>query len=238
MIKAAFLQAFASLLDRSVSRHQFLILFGIPRRRRLILLPFALSRLCVNAPSNCLTLQTVEYDFLFLTYYPSFIDTILSSFVLHIASLTIESDRLLHIVWSSILPHRSRFCSISYVTFFIIFHPRLYCGFEDAIELFDLSRPGEGTRLYTTPSKKSKDGLKGKIIILAYIFRSNLGSKGSSLPLHSHPHITPKNSSMLQEVFRLRLSTLLCLATNKNSLSRLSKVVLEQELRRQSLSHA
>ena len=43
---------------------------------------------------------------------------------------------------------------------------------------------------------------------------------------------------MLQEVFRLRLSTLLCLATNKNSLSCLSKVVLEQELRRQSLFRA
>jgi hypothetical protein len=38
---------------------------------------------------------------------------------------------------------------------------RLYCGFEDAIEVFDLTRPGEGTRLMTTPSKKSKDGLKG-----------------------------------------------------------------------------
>ena len=42
---------------------------------------------------------------------------------------------------------------------------RLYCGFEDAIEVFDLSRPGEGTRLHTTPSKKSKDGLKGQILI-------------------------------------------------------------------------
>jgi hypothetical protein len=56
MKTATFLQAFASLLDRSANRHRFLILFGIPRRRRLILLPFALSRLCVNAPSNCSTL--------------------------------------------------------------------------------------------------------------------------------------------------------------------------------------
>ena len=39
---------------------------------------------------------------------------------------------------------------------------RLYCGFEDAIEVFDIHRPGEGTRLRTTPSKKSRDGLKGK----------------------------------------------------------------------------
>lgn len=40
---------------------------------------------------------------------------------------------------------------------------RLYCGFEDAIEVFDISRPGEGTRISTTPSKKSKDGLKGMV---------------------------------------------------------------------------
>ena len=39
---------------------------------------------------------------------------------------------------------------------------RLYCGFEDAIEIFDVQRPGEGERLPTTPSKKSKDGLKGE----------------------------------------------------------------------------
>ncbi|KAH9911774.1 uncharacterized protein BXZ73DRAFT_82628 [Epithele typhae] len=38
---------------------------------------------------------------------------------------------------------------------------RLYCGFEDAIEVFDVHRPGEGTRLHITPSKKSRDGLKG-----------------------------------------------------------------------------
>ncbi|KAI1791381.1 hypothetical protein LXA43DRAFT_973080 [Ganoderma leucocontextum] len=39
---------------------------------------------------------------------------------------------------------------------------KLYCGFEDAIEVFDIHRPGEGTRLRTTPSKKSRDGLKGE----------------------------------------------------------------------------
>jgi hypothetical protein len=38
---------------------------------------------------------------------------------------------------------------------------RLYCGFENAIEVFEVSRPGEGRRIHTTPSKKSKDGLKG-----------------------------------------------------------------------------
>jgi hypothetical protein len=50
-----------------------------------------------------------------------------------------------------------------------MFHPRLFCGFEDAIELFDLSRPGEGTRLHTTPSKKSKDGLKGRLFRLIFL---------------------------------------------------------------------
>lgn len=108
MITVNFSQAFASLLDRFANRHQFLILFGIPRRRRLILLPFALSHLCVNAPSNCSMLKTVECDSYFLSVIPGLL--ISCSFVLHIASLTIESDRLLHIVWSSILPHRSWFC--------------------------------------------------------------------------------------------------------------------------------
>jgi len=45
---------------------------------------------------------------------------------------------------------------------------KLYCGFEDAIEVFDLNYPGEGTRLATTPSKKSSDGLKGIISALAF----------------------------------------------------------------------
>ncbi|PFH45021.1 hypothetical protein AMATHDRAFT_163735 [Amanita thiersii Skay4041] len=52
---------------------------------------------------------------------------------------------------------------------------RLYCGFEDAIEVFDINRPGEGTRMHTTPSKKSKDGLKGIISALAF-------SPGASYP--------------------------------------------------------
>ncbi|KAI0067581.1 WD40 repeat-like protein [Artomyces pyxidatus] len=45
---------------------------------------------------------------------------------------------------------------------------KLYCGFEDAIEVFDLNYPGEGTRLATTPSRKSRDGLKGIISALAF----------------------------------------------------------------------
>ncbi|KAJ3536223.1 hypothetical protein NMY22_g6126 [Coprinellus aureogranulatus] len=45
---------------------------------------------------------------------------------------------------------------------------RLFCGFEDAIEVFDVGQPGEGTRRHTTPSKKSKDGLKGIISAIAF----------------------------------------------------------------------
>ncbi|KAL0567771.1 hypothetical protein V5O48_014221, partial [Marasmius crinis-equi] len=47
---------------------------------------------------------------------------------------------------------------------------RLYCGFENAIEVFDVGQPGEGSRLMTTPSKKSKDGLKGRCILSALAF--------------------------------------------------------------------
>ncbi|KAF7325105.1 hypothetical protein MKEN_00553600 [Mycena kentingensis (nom. inval.)] len=46
---------------------------------------------------------------------------------------------------------------------------RLYCGFESAIEVFDVSKPGdEGLRLLTSLTKKSKDGLKGIISALAF----------------------------------------------------------------------
>ncbi|KAF6762429.1 hypothetical protein DFP72DRAFT_558231 [Ephemerocybe angulata] len=45
---------------------------------------------------------------------------------------------------------------------------RLYCGFEDAIEVFDVGCPGEGIRRHTSPSKKSKDGLKGIVSALAF----------------------------------------------------------------------
>ncbi|KZT19087.1 hypothetical protein NEOLEDRAFT_1142508 [Neolentinus lepideus HHB14362 ss-1] len=51
---------------------------------------------------------------------------------------------------------------------FNLFGNKLYCGFEDAIEVFDVARPGEGSRIYTTSSKKSKDGLKGILSALAF----------------------------------------------------------------------
>ncbi|KAJ7474877.1 WD40-repeat-containing domain protein [Mycena latifolia] len=70
----------------------------------------------------------------------------------------------------------------------------LYCGFEDAIELFDVGRPGEGTRLPTSPSKKSKDGLKGIISALAFSpsYESDFYAAGSLTP-------TPGNIAMFSE---------------------------------------
>ncbi|KAH9886664.1 WD40-repeat-containing domain protein [Cubamyces lactineus] len=61
---------------------------------------------------------------------------------------------------------------------------RLYCGFEDAIEVFDIHCPGEGTRLHTTPSKKSRDGLKGIISALSFApdMSSALYAAGSLSP--------------------------------------------------------
>ncbi|KAI0772312.1 WD40-repeat-containing domain protein [Trametes elegans] len=61
---------------------------------------------------------------------------------------------------------------------------RLYCGYEDAIEVFDVHFPGEGTRLHTTPSKKSRDGLKGIISALAFApdMSSGLYAAGSLSP--------------------------------------------------------
>ncbi|CAL1698567.1 unnamed protein product [Somion occarium] len=64
---------------------------------------------------------------------------------------------------------------------------KLYCGFEDAIEVFDVHVPGEGTRLRTTPSKKSRDGLKGIISTLAFSpdISSGLYAAGSLNPSSS-----------------------------------------------------
>ncbi|THH33366.1 hypothetical protein EUX98_g830 [Antrodiella citrinella] len=53
---------------------------------------------------------------------------------------------------------------------------KLYCGFEDAIEVFDLQYPGEGTRLHTTPNKRSRDGLKGKLTPDTMTFATDLSS--------------------------------------------------------------
>ncbi|KAG8215104.1 hypothetical protein J3R82DRAFT_8555 [Butyriboletus roseoflavus] len=67
----------------------------------------------------------------------------------------------------SIVDHRERRIAPHSLAFNLA-AAKLYCGFEDAIEIFDVQRPGEGERLPTTPSKKSKDGLKGERSVLDY----------------------------------------------------------------------
>ncbi|KLO15902.1 WD40 repeat-like protein [Schizopora paradoxa] len=51
---------------------------------------------------------------------------------------------------------------------FNVFGTHLYCGYEDAIEVFDFLRPGEGTTIKTAPSKKSKDGMKGIVSSISF----------------------------------------------------------------------
>jgi hypothetical protein len=71
-----------------------------------------------------------------------------------------------------IIDHRERFIAPHSLAFNLTAN-KLYCGFEDAIEIFDIQQPGEGDRLPTKPSKKSKDGLKG--IISSITFSSSYG---------------------------------------------------------------
>ncbi|TFK48131.1 WD40 repeat-like protein [Heliocybe sulcata] len=66
-----------------------------------------------------------------------------------------------------IVDHRERHIA-PHCLAFNLFGNKLYCGFEDAIEVFDVACPGEGSRIYTTPSKQTKSGLKGIISALAF----------------------------------------------------------------------
>ncbi|KAK7018084.1 hypothetical protein VNI00_018403 [Paramarasmius palmivorus] len=86
-----------------------------------------------------------------------------------------------------IIDHRERFIAPHSLAF-NLYGTRLYCGFEDAIEVFDVGQPGEGTRLPTTPSKKSKDGLKGIISALAFCpsYTSDYYAAGSLTPTDSN----------------------------------------------------
>ncbi|KAI6102781.1 hypothetical protein F5141DRAFT_1008256 [Pisolithus sp. B1] len=64
----------------------------------------------------------------------------------------------------------------------LLFNPtadKLYCGFQDAIEIFDIHRPGEGERLLTRPSKKSKEGLKGIVSSLSCSARGTYFAAGT-----------------------------------------------------------
>ncbi|GLB44392.1 putative WD40 repeat-like protein [Lyophyllum shimeji] len=93
----------------------------------------------------------------------------------------------------SIVDHRERQIAPHSMAFNLS-ADRLYCGFEDAIEVFDVSRPGEGTRLPTTPSKKSKDGLKGIISAVAF-----LPSQGSDMYAAGSLSPTTANIAMFCE---------------------------------------
>ncbi|KIK77675.1 hypothetical protein PAXRUDRAFT_776852 [Paxillus rubicundulus Ve08.2h10] len=80
-----------------------------------------------------------------------------------------------------IVDHRERYIAPHTVAFNLTAN-KLYCGFEDAIEIFDVQRPGEGDRLQTTPSKKSKDGLKGIISTITFSLSPEYYAAGSLTP--------------------------------------------------------
>lgn len=77
--------------------------------------------------------------------------------------MTTASASSLHIPWPFPPTERSKLLLSS-----TILHPadspshRLYCGFENAIEILDVSRPGAaGFRLHTSPTRSSRSGQKG-----------------------------------------------------------------------------
>ncbi|KAJ3985551.1 WD40-repeat-containing domain protein [Lentinula detonsa] len=79
-----------------------------------------------------------------------------------------------------IIDHRERFIAPHSLAFNLTAR-KLYCGFQNAIEVFDTANPGEGIRLATTPNKSSKDGLKGIISALAFCpsYESDVFAAGS-----------------------------------------------------------
>ncbi|KAJ8073453.1 hypothetical protein PM082_011729 [Marasmius tenuissimus] len=80
---------------------------------------------------------------------------------------------------------------------------RLYCGFENAIEVFDVGQPGEGTRLMTTPNKKSKDGLKGIVSALAFCpsYTTDWFAAGSLAPTSSNVAIYSETQGEVPVMF-------------------------------------
>ncbi|KAG1723770.1 uncharacterized protein EDB91DRAFT_1240045 [Suillus paluster] len=80
-----------------------------------------------------------------------------------------------------IVDHRERFIAPHSLAFNLT-ADKLYCGFEDAIEIFDIQHPGEGDRLPTIPCKKSKDGLKGIISSIAFSSSYDYYAIGSLTP--------------------------------------------------------
>ncbi|KAK0491094.1 WD40-repeat-containing domain protein [Armillaria novae-zelandiae] len=67
-----------------------------------------------------------------------------------------------------IVDHREQHVAPHCMTFNLM-GTKLYCGHPDAIEVFEVSQPGhEGLRIPTTPTKKSKDGLKGFVSAISF----------------------------------------------------------------------
>ncbi|KAJ3186518.1 Telomerase Cajal body protein 1 [Gaertneriomyces sp. JEL0708] len=52
---------------------------------------------------------------------------------------------------------------------FNLFGTKIYCGFNNLVQVFDVHRPGrDSLRIPTTPSKKSRDGQKGLVSTIAF----------------------------------------------------------------------
>ncbi|KAF8428031.1 hypothetical protein L210DRAFT_3564404 [Boletus edulis BED1] len=103
----------------------------------------------------------------------------------------------------SIVDHRERHIAPHSLAFNLT-ADKLYCGFEDAIEIFDVQRPSEGERLSTTPSKKSKDGLKGIISSLAFSYSPEYYAAGSFTPAsHVADNIALFNESTFEPVLSI-----------------------------------
>ncbi|KAG1727073.1 uncharacterized protein EDB91DRAFT_1164966 [Suillus paluster] len=67
---------------------------------------------------------------------------------------------------------------------------KLYCGFEDAIEIFDIQHPGEGDRLPTIPSEKSIISTMYKIVLYSEpnkVAIMPIGGTNAQSGLNFHP---------------------------------------------------
>ena len=133
----------------------------------------------------------------------------------------------------------------------------LYCGFENAVEIFDVARPGEaGFRMQTTPTRSSRSGQKGKparlfLIAESYVGRSIFDARtlqGSSprsrfrlMTRRAGPHFSPRGLSPA----RSGCTTLRCKDHSSTSCFRHRKVASPRcdpgtvsRIRRRVLTHA
>jgi WD40 repeat protein len=68
----------------------------------------------------------------------------------------------------SVIDHRERYMGAIGLTFDLD-GSSIYCGYENMIQVFDTTRPGQATqRISTTPTRKSRGGQKGIISCLAF----------------------------------------------------------------------